>query len=191
MRDNMSKLSKTTVYLHWIIALGIIGLLLMGVYMVETKTYSFYSLHKSLGVLILLVVLIRVVWRVMNGWPEPVNNSKKWEYTLAKIIHWLLIIGTIILPVSGMMMSGAGGHGINLFGFELVASNPDPENLGSVIPFNGTVARIGHQIHWIIGYILIALIIFHTVVAIKHHVISKDGTLSRMIGKAIGNPPGK
>ena len=185
MHDSASKFSKTTIYLHWVVALGMIGLLSLGVYMTETKTYSLYALHKSLGVLMLGVILVRVFWRVIKGWPESLNESKKWEYNLAKTIHWMLIIGTVMLPVSGMMMSGAGGRGIFIFGFELFALNTDPEDPKSVIPLNETLANIGEQLHWIVGYIFIVSILLHIAGAIKHHVVNRDGTLSRMLGKTV------
>lgn len=73
--------------------------------MVQAQAYPIYPWHKSFGVLIALFVLVRVVWRVINGWPEEVGDSKAWERILARAVHYILIVGSILLPVSGMAMS--------------------------------------------------------------------------------------
>ena len=67
--DTKQKLSSTTVWLHWIIAIMIIGLLIVGVYMEENEVYRLYPIHKSLGVIVFGFVIIRVIWRIKNGWP--------------------------------------------------------------------------------------------------------------------------
>lgn len=185
MRDTASQLSKTTIILHWIVALSMIGLLGVGLYMEQTSTYALYPLHKSFGVIIFFVILARVIWRVMNGWPQPASQYQAWEHNLAKVVHWVLIIGTVAMPISGMMMSGAGGHGISVFGLELLASNPDPANAHKVIPLNKEMAEIGHTVHGLLGKVLIAAIVLHIAGALKHHLIDKDGTLRRMLGKNI------
>ena len=185
MRDNQQQFSKLTVTLHWVVALGMIGLLSVGIFMAETETYFLYPIHKSIGVLLFFVILARVVWRVMNGWPKPVGDHQKWEHTLAKLIHWVLIIGTVLMPISGMLMSGAGGHGIAVFGVELLARNPDPANAQAVLALNITWAGIGHEVHEWLAYILVTSVVLHIAGALKHHVLDKDGTLRRMLGKAV------
>ena len=182
-RDTASILSKTTVRLHWLVAIMMIGLLAVGIYMEEQEVYALYPWHKSLGVLILLLVIPRIIWRAMNGWPKSQGEYSSIEVILAKLVHWLLIIGTVLMPVSGMMMSGFGGHGIFVFGIELMAMNSDPTNTNEVIAVNGQLAGLGHEMHGIGGNVLIAAIVLHVVGAIKHHIIDKDDTLNRMLGK--------
>ena len=86
---------------------------------------------------------------------------------------------TVVYPISGMMMSGAGGHGIYVFGLELVAANYD-EVSGKAIPLNEQLASIGHTLHSSLVPVLIALILLHILGALKHHFIDKDQTISRM-----------
>lgn len=183
--DTPTKFSATTVILHWIVALSMIGLLSVGAYMAETKTYALYPLHKSFGVLIFVIIIARVIWRLKNGWPAHFSSHQPWEQTLAKIIHHLLLIGTLLMPISGFLMSSLGGHGVAVFGFELVAANPDPANPGKVIPINGAIAGIAHQTHGIVGWVLIVALFFHISGAVKHHLFDKDGTLKRMLGQEI------
>lgn len=173
------ELSKTTKILHSIVALGMIGLLIVGIYMHETKTFALYDIHKSLGMIILCFALYRVVVRITEGWPQPLAKMGLLQLAVAKITHWGLIITTVLFPVSGMMMSGAGGHGLFVFGVELLAKNTDPST-GKTLVLNETLASLGHNLHGTLPLVLILLIVLHVVGALKHHFIDKDDTLKRM-----------
>lgn len=168
-------------FFHWTVALLMIGLLGVGIYMEQNNVYSLYPIHKSMGVLALLLIFPRVINRMTKGWPEPVANSNyaKHEVILSKIIHWVLIIGTVLMPISGMIMSGAGGHGIEVFGIELLSKNINAA--GEAIPLNEQAASIGHKIHGLLGKVLIGCIALHVIGAFKHHFLDKDDTLKRMI----------
>jgi cytochrome b561 len=98
---------------------------------------------------------------------------------MAKLVHWGLITLTALYPASGMMMSGAGGHGIYIFGVELLASNYD-ELTDKAVALNETIASIGHTLHEALTGVLIFLIVVHVAGAIKHHIIDKDETITRM-----------
>ena len=185
--DSQTSLSRQTIFLHWLIALFMISLLATGLYMEETKSYALYPLHKSFGVLLILFVLWRIYWRIKNGWPQPIRLYQPIEQLLSRVVHWLLIIGTILMPISGMMMSGFGGHGIPLFGLELIAPNPDPNNPKEVIALNETLASVGHVLHGLGGKLIIAAVLLHIAGALKHHIIDKDNTLKRMLGRSALN----
>lgn len=182
-QDTVTSLSKTTRTLHWLVALFIISLLASGIYMAETKTYSIYYWHKSFGVIAMVLVLMRVAWRIKNGWPTPVSTYSAIEQLLAKVAHYILLIGSVLMPVSGFMMSAQGGHGVSLFSIELVARNANPENMRKVIAHNQELASLAHSIHHYLGLILIVVIILHIAGALKHHLVDKDNTLKRMLGK--------
>ena len=183
--DMPNRFSRITIILHWIVALSMIGLLAVGVYMVETKAYGLYAWHKSFGFLLFFVVVVRVAWRLKNGWPTPVREYPTIEQSLAKAVHWALLIGTVLMPLSGFLMSAFGGHGVDVFGLEVVARNADPENPVKAIAHNQTIAGLCSAIHHWLGYILIAAVILHVSAAFKHHAIDKDGTLKRMLGKTV------
>jgi len=183
--DNPSKFSKSTLLLHWSIGLTIMGLLATGIYMSEFEFFPLYPIHKSIGVLMIALVIWRVIWRIKNGWPVSVGQYSTVEKTMAKIVHYLLLIGSILLPLSGFMMSAIGGYGVSLFGLELVAANPDPNNPQEMIPFNGAIAHFAHNVHGLAGKILLASVLLHIVGALKHHIIDKDSTLRRMLGAEV------
>ncbi|SMN12600.1 Cytochrome B561 [Bathymodiolus heckerae thiotrophic gill symbiont] len=183
IKDSKKKLSPITTTLHWLIAIVLISLIAVGIYMEENEVFFLYPIHKSIGMLLFSVILIRVVWRIKSGWPEPVSQYKKIEQIGARTIHWVLIIGTVMMPISGMLMSGAGGYGLSIFGLELLASNPDELNPGKVIPLSKSLAGLGHTLHELGGNIMIFAITLHIIGAFKHHFIDKDSTLRRMLGR--------
>lgn len=181
--DTATKLSQKTIVLHWIVAVGMIGMLMSGVIMEELHAYAVYPWHKSFGVLIVAFVLWRIYWRMKSGWPQPAREYSALEISLSKVVHWMLIIGTIMMPISGMMMSGFGGYGIPFFGLELVAANPNPESPEEMLAYNESLAQIGKVMHGLGGKLMIAAVLLHLAGALKHHFIDKDNTLKRMLGK--------
>lgn len=184
MTTHIPALSKPTRYLHWIIAAGMIGLFAAGQYMTRFDAWDVYPIHKSLGMLILLAVIPRVILRIKEGWPTPVGEAPPVQERIAKIVHWALILSTAIMPISGMLMSGAGGNGLHIFGLELLSANPDPDNPMRAIPLNETLSGVGHFAHEIGSKVLAISVVLHVAGALKHHIVDKDATLKRMLGKS-------
>ncbi len=172
-------LSKVTRIFHWITGLLMIGLTTLGFYMVEMEDGDLYSIHKAIGVLALLILLPRAIYRIKQGFPTAVAKQSERMNKLAHYAHWGLLAGTLLMPVSGMFYSGFGGYGIKIFGYVLVERVMSD---GKVQPVNETLYLIGKTLHTAVGYTLAALIIAHIAAALKHHVIDKDETLKRMIG---------
>jgi len=185
MRDSIEKFSRTTVVLHWVVALGIIGLIGLGEYMEQYEVYSLYSIHKSLGVILFLVIIARVIWRLKNGFPEMLGTNSKQQIVLAKAVHWVLLISTILMPISGMIESSFNGRGFGIFGLDIVAKTPDPANPYGVIASNQALADQASAVHYYVGWIIIVCLALHIIGVVKHHVIDKDGTLLRMLGKTV------
>jgi len=173
------ELSTTTKCMHLLIAITIICLICVGIYMSNTETFALYPIHKSIGIIVFVLALIRIINRIKEGWPEPIGNAPKIQLLLAKMTHWGLIIMSVVYPMSGMMMSGAGGHGIYVFGLELVAANYD-EISGKAIALSEPLASFGHTLHSTLVPVLITLIVLHILGALKHHFIDKDQTITRM-----------
>ena len=180
-----SALNPVTIRLHWLVGGMMIALLATGIYMENTEAFSLYPWHKSFGVLIILFALARIAWRVKRGWLTPVADYTIIEKRLATMVHYLLIISTLLMPLSGIIMSAASGHGVDLFGLELVARNPDPANPQAVIAVNERIAGMGHTLHGVGGKLLLASLILHLAGALKHHWVDRDATLMRMVGRNI------
>lgn len=178
-------LDKISIVFHWAVALGFIGVTAIGVYMADGNDYSLYDTHKSLGILLFAVILARVAWRLKKGWPKPVRQYERIEQSLSKAVHWVLILGTVIMPISGMTYSTMSGHGIGIFAWRFVPDNVDLNAEHGVEVRNAFLDTFAHTTHEIVGYVLIAAIVLHVAGALKHHMIDKDGTLRRMLGRTV------
>jgi len=178
MNKSYEKIPAITIGLHWIIAIAIIAMLAFGIYVEDLprspEKGDLMAIHKSIGVLILVLALIRIAWRVISKYPEAPGQMSKWQEIIAKLTLLVLILGTVMLPVSGIVMSIGGGHGLAVFGIELIARSGEKME---------TLLNIGHIMHGLGGKLLIAFIVLHIAGAIKHEHIDKDGTLSRMLGR--------
>lgn len=183
--DNKHVLGKRTVRLHWLVSIIMIVLLALGAYMSLLEVYGVYDIHKSIGVLVFPLILARVLWRLKEGWPEPLHRYSVVEQFLAKFTHWSLLLGTIALPVTGMIYSGASGHGFGIFGLRILPANYHPTEAGEVITYNESLSMIGETAHEWIGYGLMVILVLHIAGALKHHLIDGDGTLRRMLGKRV------
>jgi cytochrome b561 len=178
MNKSYEKLPSITIGLHWIIAIAIIAMLAMGIYVEDLprspEKGDLIAIHKSIGVIILVLALIRIAWRVISKYPEQLGEASKWQEIIAKLTLLVLILGTVMLPASGIAMSIGGGHGLAVFGIELIARTGEKME---------TLSQLGHIMHGLGGNLLIAFVVLHIAGAIKHEHIDKDGTLSRMLGR--------
>lgn len=80
MSDSKTKLSCVTVALHWVVGITMIVMLAVGLYMTDFEVYALYPIHKSVGMIVFVTILARVVWRIKQGWAEagkmiPINGS--------------------------------------------------------------------------------------------------------------------
>lgn len=136
------------------------------------EKFELYFWHKSLGLLLAALILVRLLIVMKIGKPAPLGEGLK--KTMASIGHGLLYLAMIVMPLSGLVMSYSGGHSIPFFGlFEIPGSEEKLETLGG----------IAHEAHEIAGNVLIALIVLHVVAALYHHFMLKDETMKRMFGR--------
>lgn len=160
---------------HWIIGLGIIAMLAFGLYMEglppEPSKFALYGIHKSVGIMLLILMGGRVLWRLYTGAPNQIAAHPKWECMLAVSIHYLLYIAAILMPLSGWAMSSAGGHPVSLFGLPVPPLVPENKEWGSI--FNAA--------HSFLGWVLIVSISLHVLGTLKHVFIDRDETLKRML----------
>lgn len=183
MADTREKFSGTTVALHWIIALAILGALAYGMWIHdlpkgELKTFHIRN-HKTAGMLILALALVRVGWRAIQGFPKPVAPAPGWEKGLSHLTHTLLLVATVAMPLSGIYFSEMNGHGVSVFGLEVV-----PQFIAKEAVDKAT-AEQAFLVHSTLAWGIIALVVLHLAGVLKHVIISKDGTLRRMLGARV------
>lgn len=180
MADSREKFSNLTVALHWIIGLTIIGLVAVGIYMVDLPRGEFrsmlYGWHKVIGTTVLMAAALRILWRWRQGMPKPAADYPEWQHKLANATHVALLLATIGLPLTGAIYSYSGGYPVPILGlFEIKSATKYPV-LYDMFKF----------LHGWAGWVLAGIIAVHVAGALKHHVIDGDGTLRRMLGARIG-----
>ncbi len=166
---------------HWVLAILILWMLSVGFAMVaippSPDKFWVYALHKSFGILILVLMIGRLSWRIISPRPDTLPTHKEWEDRLAKLVHLGLYICIFMMPLSGWLMSSAGGFPATFFG--LFA-------LPAILPKNESLFAITRTIHAFAAYGILTLLALHVAGALKHHFLDKDATLQRMTTLKLG-----
>jgi cytochrome b561 len=174
IKNNLTHFGVVTIWLHWIMAILIIGLLLLGLYMVQLpfnlQKLKLYGWHKEYGLLALFLALFRLVWRLGNVNPE---LALPWlEKIAARSMHWAFYGFMFAVPISGWLITSAAGLPASFFGLFTLPNLIAPDEH----------KRIMFQwIHQWFAYALIAAICLHSAAALKHHFINRDNILRRML----------
>ena len=162
---------------HWVMGIGMIGMIIFGLWMHEQPApgkYAYYGIHKATGMLILFLATLRIIWNIRGMKPESLS-PQRWQKCLATLGHTLLYGMMILIPVTGYIMSTAGGYKVGFYGLF---------TFPALIEKNKDLGGLAHSLHGILGlYVLGALIIVHIGAAIYHHKILNDKTLTRMLPK--------
>ncbi|AZL16306.1 cytochrome b [Rickettsiales endosymbiont of Stachyamoeba lipophora] len=161
--------------LHWFIALLVLGMLTSGIIMTELEgsdlKWQLYSTHKSIGILILILFIFRLAARLLSYVPELPGSIPFLQRQLAKIVHFLLYVLTLIVPLSGYMMSNSFGYKVSMFGIQM----PD------LINKNLALGKIFSKMHALLPYILLVILLLHIVAVIKHLLHNKENLIKRIV----------
>ena len=171
------KYDTVAMCLHWLIAALLIFMLFFGEELMEAEKGGNAlgpSLHVSIGSSILVLSVLRLVWRLLNPPPSYLASMAYWEQMAAKTVHLLFYALLIGIPLTGWLATpkflseeGATMHLIIFRAFQL----PGAPNLG--LPMKG--------LHEFGSNISIALLVLHVLAALKHHFINRDDVLGRML----------
>ena len=172
--------STVAIVLHWLLALFLLGMLAMGTDMADLPfspwRLKLYNWHKWAGVTILVLSVLRLVWRLTHRPPAlPVaieSAMPSWQLKAYHATHVALYALFFIVPLVGWAYSSAAGFPIVLFG---VLPLPD------FVPASKELAELIKPWHEITATVLAALVLMHVGAALKHHFIDKDGLLKRMM----------
>ncbi|GHF94058.1 cytochrome b [Thalassotalea marina] len=179
IKNTTTRYGLLTIIIHWLVALAVVGLFALGYWMVDLNYYSTWyqtapNIHKSVGILLFTVMLVRVLARVFQQKPVPLEQHSALEKKLAHTAHYLMYVGLFIIMLSGYLISTADGRPIEVFGLIEVPA------LGSFVENQEDIAG---EIHEYFAYGLMVLVLLHAGAALKHHFIDKDQTLNRMLGR--------
>lgn len=176
--------------LHWTIVLLILGQGTVGLVMTEMRNspdkIEVYALHKSFGLTIFALALLRLVWRWYAGTPRPVPGMPRWQERAARLSHWGLYALLFAIPLSGWVFNSAAGFPLQWFGLF---------NLPAIIGKDHDLREFTRDLHELLFWILAALALVHAAAAFWHHLFLHDATLARMLprgwlraGNALDNP---
>ena len=177
-RNTESKFGGISRYLHWTIAILFLTMLPMGVFtaMIPEDVpwrQGYYVVHKTIGFLVLFLVLVRIVWHRISQPPALDGSLKPWEKWLAKPAHYLLYFVMVAFPLSGYALSTFGGRHSHFFVWD--TPNLWGTNLAVAYPF-GLLHNVA------LPYIAYVVIGAHVIGALKHHFIDKHReSIHRMV----------
>lgn len=163
--------------LHWLIVLLIFGLCVVGLLMDELprtpKYFWVYTAHKSAGITVLALVIVRLAWRLLAGAPRPVPNTPGWQHAIASITHVLLYAVMLGMPLSGWLYDSASGlRPFKFFGLFDMPKLTAPDD---------GLRHLSHTAHEWGLYAIIVLVLMHAGAALYHHLVLRDATLARML----------
>jgi cytochrome b561 len=168
--------------LHWLMAVLLVSLVALGLYMVglpevgfDKKKITLILWHKEMGILALLLAALRLAWRLRSVLPRLVESIPDWQKVAARFVHLSFYALMLALPLTGWMMSSYTRIPVSFFGlFQL----PD------LVPYNERMFHTFIEIHKWLGYALIGFFCVHAGAAIRHHWVSRDDTLRKMLPEA-------
>lgn len=167
------------ILLHWGMALLLVGLLALGAWMVrlpdagyDREKITLILVHKALGMIALGVAVARVSWRVTNPLPHFVDGLPEWQEVSALFVHLWLYALMFVVPVTGWLMSSAGGYPTPVFSW---LEAPD------LIDRNEHLFRTLIDVHRWLAYAFAFFIVLHAAAALRHHLVLKDATLRKML----------
>ena len=176
MTQSADQFNTATKIIHWLSALVIFGLLAVGFIMEGMprgpEKFELIGLHKSIGVLALLLIIIRIPVRIMNP-VGPLPGTPRQDVIKAKALQGLLYLMMLVMPVSGMLMSQSAGYDVASFGLPLPALMAESEGAHEFF----------EAVHGLGAWALILLLLAHIGAALLHHFKMKDDTLRRMTFK--------
>ena len=141
-------------------------------YPVSPTKIKLFTWHKSIGITILALVLLRMTWRLANPTPSLPSHMKSWQRKMAHVSHALLYVVMVSMPVTGWIINSAANFPLKLYGLIL---------LPSIAPADKSLQDIAELIHLTLFWLLAGLLLLHITGALWHHFFYRDDVLTRML----------
>lgn len=173
-RNTPTRFGLVTRLLHWGMALALVGMLAFGTRIATMEpglaNLWMYGLHKSIGLILLGLVIVRLVWHRLSPPPAPQGATDDWTQRMARAAHGLMYVLLLAIPVSGWVASSASGLDVMLF---------DRWVIPPIAPVSEAWENAGWAAHGLLTKLLMGVLALHVAGAIKRQ-IGGDGTLTRM-----------
>jgi cytochrome b561 len=178
LKNSINHYGLVSIFFHWLMAVLIIFMLILGLYMVSlpevgfnTTKINYIFIHKEIGLWLLLLVIMRLIWKISNQVPQLPSHMNSLQKFAAHTTHALIYLLMLFLPITGWLMSSAGGFPVYFRGHLM-------PNLISYSHANFERLVLIHK--WL-AYFLITLLFMHITAAFLHHFYYKDTILKRML----------
>ena len=176
MRNDVESWSAPAKLFHWLMALLIFAQIALGLVAVNMRIspakLNLFVWHKSLGMLILALLALRLLWRLSNKAPELPWEMPLWERAGAQLSHFLQYVLMIALPVTGWVISSASNVPFKIFWTIPLPAITAPDK---------AVADLFAAIHGWLVTLLALVLAAHIGAALRHHYVKKDTVLTRML----------
>ncbi len=168
--------------LHWIVAVIVLGTLTVGMIFMflgfegtlarfgQATTDLLYKYHKTFGVVILGLMVLRLAIRLAAGKPEYCPPIAAWERSVSTAVHASLYALLILQPVVGWAATAAGGYPVQFFGWNLPGFLSKDEALSETL----------YGVHGFFGWLILLLVLVHVAGALRHWLIRRDQVMTRM-----------
>ena len=173
--EHVTRYTTTAIVLHWLIAAAVIGLIGWGWWMqtipklpVGPRVDAF-NLHKSIGMTVLLLMLVRIGWRARHP-PPPFMPMPRWQAQLAQAVHVLLYVCLIVQPLSGYLGSAFSGYPVRFFGIVLPAWATKHDTLKDAFSV----------VHLVNSWVLVGALALHVAGTVQHALLERDGSFRRI-----------
>jgi cytochrome b561 len=178
------------VIIHWVTALTVIGLLVVGNIMADLPNtdpnkLQLFNLHKSFGITILLLTLVRLAWRLTHKPPALDDHMPAWEKRAAHAAHCLFYLLLLGVPLLGWAMVSSSPRNIPTVLFNTVDWPHMPGLVDMDRDHKKVMRELFENLHATAAYTMAALIVLHIGAALRHQFVLKDKTLQRMLPKVV------
>ena len=173
--DADARYTRTAIVLHWAIALVVIGEFAWGWWMQSIPKQPVgprvdaFNLHKSVGMTIFALMIVRIAWRLGHR-PPPPQSMPAWQRTLAGLTHFALYAALIVQPLAGYLGSEFSGYPVRYFGLTL------PKWAGTSVALKEFLGGV----HLVTSWVIASAVLLHIAGALKHAMIDHDRLLARM-----------
>jgi len=185
-RSTSTRWGWATRALHWSIALAVFGMFAAGFYAGNldpstpaglTQYTAVINVHKSFGLLILMMMVVRVLWRFSELTPKLPSTVPAWERFAARAAHLLLYAGLFVMPISGYLMVIGEDQPVQFFGLTVPRVLELHDSWVALV-----VEAVADWTHHTVAFVLLAIVVLHVLGALKNHVIDRNDVLRNMVG---------
>ena len=178
LKNTSTEWGSVSKSLHWLVVALVLVMAWIGLRMGDMPNgpdkIASYAMHKSIGLTILALVVLRLLWRAYAGAPAPVAGTPPLQERIASLAHWALYALLLAMPLSGWVLNSASGFPLQWFGLV---------NLPAIAGKDHDLHELAEEVHELLFWAMVVVAVAHAAAALHHHLFLRDATLTRMLPK--------